>query len=174
MRKIIVIGLLLLMLTGCGGEESYETMMDGAVEPVQAERMHIMVNLPEEAAKQAMDSEDSGAMYLCEDYVLTVQTLPGGDMQKTILETTGFTPDQLPMIETAQGDAKRYVCVWTSLGENGNQVGRCAVLDDGNYHYVLTAMADEDKAGELAEGVWDTVFSSFRLIAPEDVVSSGS
>lgn len=174
MRKLIVIGLLLLMLTGCKGEESFETMMDGTPEPVQAEKMHIMVNLPEDAAKQVMSSDESGSAYLCEDYVLTVQTLPGGDLSKTLLETTGFTPEKLPLIETVQGDIKRYVCVWTSLGENGAQVCRCTVLDDGNYHYVLTAMADEEKAGELSSGVWETVFSSFRLIAPEDVVSSGS
>lgn len=174
MRKLVVIGLLAVLLCGCKGQESYETMMDGAAVPAEAEEMHIMVNLPEEAAKQAMAIDDSGSVYFCEDYILTVQTLPGGDLQKTVQETTGFLPEQLSMIETAQGNAKRYVCVWTSLGENGNQVGRCTILDDGNYHYVLTAMADEDKAGALSSGVWDGVFSSFRLIAHEDVVSSGS
>ena len=78
------------------------------------------------------------------------------------------------MLETAQENAKRYVCVWTAVGENGNQVGRLAVLDDGAYHYILTAMAEESIAGKLSGEVWDDVFSSFRLIAPEDVVSSGS
>ena len=78
------------------------------------------------------------------------------------------------MIETAQAGAKRYVAVWTSAGEAGNQVGRCAILDDGSYHYVLSVMADEQDAGRLSEGVWKEIFASFRLIAPEDVVSSGS
>ena len=174
MRKLVILGLLLLLLSGCKAQEAYETMLDTLQELEQAVPMEIMVNLPEEAAKQAMSSEDSGSVYFCEDYVLTVQTLPGGDLRKTVLETTGYEMEQLSMIETVQGDAKRYVCVWSCVGENGDQVGRCALLDDGNYHYVLTAVADEEKAGRLTEDVWDDVFRSFRLIAPEDKVSSGS
>ena len=173
MRKLIVLSLLVFILTGCKAEESYETMMDGAVEPVH-EKMHIMVNLPEEAAMQTMAAEDSGSVYFCKDYVLTVQTLPGGDLHKTVTETTGFTPDQLSVIATARGDTKCYDFVWTCLGENGDQVGRCAILDDGNYHYVLTAMADEEPAGRLSKEVWNGIFDSFHLIAQEDVVSSGS
>ena len=174
MGKLMVIGLLLAVLCGCAKQESYETMMDAASEPKQAEKMVIMVNLPEEAAKQAVLSEETDAVYLCDDYTLTVQTLPGGDLQKTLLETTGFLPEQLSLIETAQAGAKRYAGVWTSAGEAGDQVGRCAVLDDGSYHYVLSVMANEKDAGRLAEGVWKDIFASFHLIAPEDVVSSGS
>lgn len=174
MWKLMVMGLLMAILCGCAQQESYETMMDAVVEPMQAERMVIMVNLPEEAAKQAVLSEESDSVYLCDNYTLAVQTLPGGNLQKTVLETTGFLPEQLSMIETAQAGAKRYVAVWTSAGEAGNQVGRCAILDDGSYHYVLSVMADEQDAGRLSEGVWKEIFASFRLIAPEDVVSSGS
>ena len=174
MRRLMVIVLLAVMLCGCKGQESYETMMDMLQQPEQAEKMVIMLNLPEEAAEQTMNTEESGSVYCCDDYVLTVQTCQGGDLQKTILETTGFTPEQLPVIETVQGNTKRYVCVWTAVGETGNQVGRLAVLDDGNYHYILTAMAEESAAGKLSEEVWDSVFSSFRVVKAEDVVSSGS
>lgn len=174
MRNTIVICLLALLLTGCAAEESFETMMDEVSNPVRAEPMHILIDLPEEAAKQAMSSEENGSVYLCEDYVLTLQTLPGGDLHKTLREATGFEREELALIETVQEEATRYVCVWSSLGENGDQIGRCAVLDDGNYHYVLTAMADEEKAGKLSSGAWESVFSSFRLIEKEDMVNSGS
>ena len=174
MRRLMAIMLLSAMLCGCRAQESYETMMDTPQQPEQAERMVIMLNLPEEAAKQTMNTEENGSVYFCDDYVLTVQTREGGDLQKTVRETTGFLPEQLPLIETAQGNIKRYVCVWTAAGETGNQVGRMAILDDGTYHYVLTAMADEASAGKLSEEVWDSVFGSFRVVATEDVVSSGS
>lgn len=174
MRRLMAIMLLSVILCGCKSQESYETMMDTMQQPEQAEKMVIMLNLPEEAAKQTMNTEESGCVYFCDDYVLTVQTLQGGDLQKTVLETTGFLPEQLPIIEMLQGNTKRYVCVWTAAGETGNQVGRMAVLDDGNYHYVLTAMAEEASAGKLSDAVWDEIFSSFRVVAPEDEVSSGS
>ena len=174
MRRLTVIVALAAMLCGCGSQESFETMMDLPQEPVQAEQMVVMLNLPEQASMQTMGTEQTGSVYFCDDYVLTVQTLPGGDLRKTVMETTGFAPEQLPMIETVQGDAKRYMCVWTSAGETGNQVGRLTLLDDGSYHYILTAMAEESVAGKLSEGEWEQVFSSFKLIAPEDVVNSGS
>lgn len=174
MGKLMVMGLLIALLCGCTNQESYETMMDASLQPMQAKKMEIMVDLPEEAAKQAITTEESGSVYLCDEYMLTVQTLPGGDLQKTVLQATGFLPEQLPMIETAQAGVKRYICVWTSAGEAGDQVCRCAILDDGSYHYILTAMADEEDAGRLSESVWREIFASFRLIAPEDVVSSGS
>lgn len=174
MRRLLVIAVLGALLCGCKGQESYETMLDGMQGPEQPEKMVIQLNLPEEAAEQTLGTEESGAVYFCDDYTLTVQTRPGGDLRQTVLETTGYLPEQLSMLETAQENAKRYVCVWTAVGENGNQVGRLAVLDDGAYHYILTAMAEESVAGKLSGEVWDDVFSSFRLIAPEDVVSSGS
>ena len=52
MWKLMVMGLRMAILCGGAQQESYETMMDAVVEPMQAERMVIMVNLPEEAAKQ--------------------------------------------------------------------------------------------------------------------------
>lgn len=174
MRRLMVILLLSVILCGCKSQESYETMMDTPQQPEQPEKMVILLNLPEEAAEQTMNAEESGSVYFCDDYVLTVQTRQGGDLQRTILETTGFLPEQLPIIETMQGNLKRYVCVWTAAGETGNQVGRLALLDDGAYHYVLTAMAEEACAGKLSEEVWDSVFGSFRAVSPENVVSSGS
>ena len=44
----------------------------------------------------------------------------------------------------------------------GNQIGRAAILDDGNYHYVLSCMAPEALGGDLRE-TWDRVFASFQV-----------
>ena len=174
MSKILAVLLIVLMLTGCTGTESYETMQDTVQVQRPAEKMEVLLNLPADASQQVMSGEENGQIYFCQDYVLTVETVESGDLQKTFLSATGFTPDQLSVMETRQGDATRYSCVWTAAGENGDQIGRCAILDDGNYHYVLTAMADAELAGELTEGAWRGIFNSFRLIDPEDLVDSGS
>ncbi len=174
MRKWWMIIIPVLLLCGCKQTEDFETIMDQTAIPVLGEKMQIMVDTPDKASLEAMESDDDSSVYICDDYTLTTYTVQGGDIQKTILEATGFLPEQLDVIQTQQGDCKRYVCVWTAAGESGEQVGRCAVIDDGNYHYVLTAMASAENAGSLAQNEWLSVFRSFRLINPEDVVSSGS
>ena len=174
MRIWWLVPVLALLLTGCGKMESFETVTDQTVTPVETKKMVIMLDMPDNASLEAMESDENCSVYICDDYTLTTYTTEGGDIQKTILDATGFLPEQLDLIQTKQGNCTRYVCVWTAAGESGEQVGRCAVLDDGNYHYVLTAMADADAAGALAQGQWQSVFRSFRLLNPEEVVSSGS
>ena len=174
MKKLLMILLLCAVLAGCSPKEAYETVSDAVVEPTQAKQMQIVFSIPEDATRQVMEGEDTAQVYFCEDYTLTTQVVESGDLQKTIQETTGFLPEQLSVIQLQQDDAKRYSFVWTAATDTGNQVCRCALLDDGNYHYILTAMADESKAGTLSREVWQEIFRSFRLMAPEDVVSSGS
>lgn len=174
MGKIWVVLIAAVLLTGCTGPEVYETMEDSVQVQAPAEKMEILFSLPSDASQQVMSGEENGDVYFCKDYVLTVQTVDGGDLKKTFLNATGFAPEQLSVMQTKQGEAIRYSCVWTAAGESGDQVGRCAILDDGNYHYVLTAMADAELAGELTDGAWRGIFNSFRLVEPEDVVNSGS
>lgn len=174
MRKLCFIIPLVLLLCGCKQTQTYETVIDQMDVSNKKDKMVIMVDIPENAAMQTMESSSDCKVYICDDYSLTTATVDGGDLQKTIMGATGFLPEQLDLIQTQQGECKRYVCVWTAAGENGEQVGRCAVLDDGSYHYVLTAMADAKIAGSLAENDWQSIFRSFRLISADDVVSSGS
>lgn len=174
MRKLWVLLLLAALLTGCKAQQELETVMDSPALPKQAEKMHILISLPENAASAVMTSEEAGTVYFCDDFVLTMQTTQSGDLHRTVADTTGYTYDRLPIMETVQGAAKRYDCVWTAAGENGDQVGRCAILDDGNYHYVLTVMADADLSGELTENLWNDVFSSFQIVKQDDAINSGS
>ncbi len=174
LKKYLLILAAVVLLTGCGQPEEYETVMDSQVEQTAAEKMEIVLNLPGESAKPVMASEDDEQFYVCDQYTLSLRTAPGGDLQKTVLQACGFLPEQLSVMETVQGDAKRYDFVWTAAGETGEQVGRCAILDDGGYHYVVTAMADASVSGMLTGGDWREIFNSFRILPAEEVVSSGS
>lgn len=174
MKKVWIVLLLAFMLTGCKEQKVYETMEDSVEIPVAGEKMEIFFNLPPEASQQVMSGEENGDIYFCNDYILTVQTTQAGDLEKTFLGATGFTPNQLSVMQTKQGDVTQYSCVFIAAGETGDQVGRCAILDDGHYHYILTAMADASLAGELSDGPWQGIFNSFSLISPDEVVDSGS
>ena len=173
MKRMLMIPLLALLLAGCGGEKTMETVSDVQAAPVVANVQRIQLQLPPELSAPALQSQETGSLYLCEDYSLTVQTVDSGDLQKTIRNATGMDQKDLQIQKTQKGDAKCYQWVWTTGGETGIQVGRGCVLDDGKYHYVLTALADETVAGDV-QPVWREIFASFCLATEREEISTGS
>lgn len=163
MKKILIVCLLVLLLTGCSSPKDFETVADNYTEPHQAEAWQILLKLPPEAAVTVFESGDTGKLYLCDGYTLTVQTMEAGDLNRTLKEVTGFSRDTLMVIGTMQDSLKRYDCAWTAAGEGGEQTCRAAILDDGNYHYVISVMADYSSAGALQEA-WQGIFDSFSII----------
>lgn len=161
MKKCWILLMMTLLLTGCGGQETFETVADELVQSVMAQPKEVQIQLPEEAVLPAMESEN-GVLYICKDYDVTVQTLSGGDLQETIRQVSGYDMEDLTLMQTSSGDIARYDFVWTSVADGGEQVNRASILDDGNYHYVLTAMTDAELAEEYRE-IWNGLFETFTL-----------
>ena len=159
MRKLWLLPVLILLLSGCAAPESFETMADIYEEPELPEAQPVSILL-EEAAVAVSDEEDW--LYLCDDYCVMVQTFAGGDLEGTLREVTGFSRDKLTLMEYRRGDLSCYECVWVSAGEGSDQVGKLRLLDDGNHHYVLSVMAPASQAPELTD-TWEKLFESFRL-----------
>ena len=161
MKKLWIV-IALLMLCGCGAEETLETVADEMVLEVLAQPREILLTLPEETLLPAMES-DSGTVYFCKDYDISIQTMESGDLQKTVESVSGHSMDDLTIMETAVADYTRHDFVWSAAGELGQQVCRASVLDDGNYHYVLAIMGNADTAGEYGE-IWNGILDSFCLV----------
>lgn len=161
MKKVWMILALALVLSGCGAEETYETMADELIQSVMAQPREISITLPEEALLPAMES-DSGTLYICKDYDVIVQTVESGDLEETIRLVSGFSPEELTIMQTQTGEMTQYDFVWTTTTDGGEQVGRAMILDDGNYHYILTTMADADVVEEYRE-IWNGLFETFEL-----------
>jgi len=142
MKKLWVIPVLALLLAGCGGEQTLETINDTEDAPVVATQQRVLLQLPEELSSPVLQSEKTGTLYICDDYSVMVQTVSAGDLNATIRNATGMNREDLQIMQTEENGVKRYRWVWATGGENGVQVGRGCVLDDGNYHYVLTTLAD--------------------------------
>lgn len=173
MRKLLVIPLIVLLLCGCSRQTMLETVTDEMAEPVVAAVQRVELHLPPELSAPALQSQENGTLYLCDDYSVTVQTLQSGDLRKTIRTATGLDKENLQVQTTRQGDVKRYQFMWTANGEKGIEVGRTCILDDGVYHYVLTALADEGAAGQVQQ-TWREIFTSFCLATEREPVSTGS
>ena len=161
MRKCLAFILVSLIFAGCGAQETMETLADEWVQSAAAPAAEIRLTLPEEAAAPVSENE-TGMIYQCDGYEILVQTLEAGDLDATLRSVTGYSREELTVIETRFNDVKRYDLVWSCLGEMGDQVGRACVLDDGNYHYVLSVLAEADRAAEY-EPVWEELFGSYSL-----------
>lgn len=161
MRMWLLAFLMALVLCGCGAEETFETISDEPVQAVSTETREIIVSLPEEAAAPASESE-SGTLYQCDGYEITLQTMEAGDLNATIQSVSGYSRDDLTVMQTQVGDLKKYELVWACAGELGDRVGKATILDDGSYHYVVSVMTDADRAAEYQE-VWEALFDSFTV-----------
>lgn len=162
MRTWWFVILAICLMTGCSAQETFETVNDEVLLPVVSQQRQICMTLPADAALGAISEEDGGKLYLCDDYILTVQVLTGGNLDDTAKTVCGFSGKQLTMIPTTAASWERYDWTWSSAGEGGDHVGRAAVLDDGQYHYCVSAMAPAASATQL-ETKWSEVFASLRL-----------
>lgn len=162
MKKCWLMILLALLLCGCMAEETFETVADDIVQSVMAQPRELTVKLPDDAVAPVLES-NSEQVYMCEDYEIVIETLSSGDLNETIQTISGYTKDQLTIMETQWDDVTRYEFVWVSAGEKGDRLGRAVILDDGSYHYVMSVLRDAATT-ETSQIVWSEVFSSFALI----------
>lgn len=161
MKKGLLIMGLLLLLPGCGGQQTMETVAD-SYEVVQvAQPRQIQVDLPEGGEESALEGE-TGRLYLTDDYEISLQTLEAGDLQATIRTLCGKEQEDLTIVSTRHDGLKKNEFVWAAAGETGQQLGHSVILDDGNYHYCLTVLRPEDPE-KTDQVVWSQVFSSFSL-----------
>ena len=150
---------LAVLLCGCKAEETLETVSDEWIVPVMAQPKGISVRLPENTILPVME-QDGRKLYMGQDYEIMLETLASGDLNATICSISGFEKEQLTILQTRQADTERYDFVWTTAGERGERLGRAVILDDGNYHYCMTVLRDEEE--NIV--VWQDVFSSFALV----------
>lgn len=138
--------MIMLLLTGCKEKMDFETMSD--VYQQTAVARQILLTLPESAA-MPVSTHTGGSLYICDGYSISVQTMDGGDLSRTLKAATGYTADKLQLLQQKQDGLTRYDCAWSCAGEGGDMVCRGVILDDGYYHYVLTVLMDAEKAGQL-------------------------
>ena len=161
MRKFLLLLLICVLLSGCAASEVFETLGPVLHQPENLPAMStLQLTLPDTAIAETFGGSDK--LYECDGYTLILQNLPAGDFSGTVRTLSGFWPQELTVLESGTAEIRRFDWVWTAMGESGQLVCRAAVLDDGNYHYCLTAVAPVANAGELSEQ-WNALFASLRL-----------
>ncbi|MBE6947106.1 MAG: hypothetical protein E7454_02485 [Ruminococcaceae bacterium] len=160
MKKLLIILCAMLMLAGCS-TTTFESIDDNQDVPVMGKPATLLIDLPEDAAVPAMEGT-FGKLYFCDDYDVTVEVLPAGNLDETIQVLTGFGRNELKIIETKRCGVSCYESAWSAAGEAGDQVGRVLILDDSCYHYCVTVQAPAEEASQcLAQ--WAELLDSVAL-----------
>ena len=162
MKRVLLCLLCACCLSGCKSPAAYETMTDLYYAPETPEPAQITLWLPETGALSVLENQETGKLYLCDGYSVSVQTMAAGDLDATLKAATGYGQSQLHGIGWEQDGIARYECAWASVGESGDQIGRTVVLDDGTYHYTVSIMGQADLAGALTE-TWAAITDSVAL-----------
>lgn len=161
MKKVWVVMLCVLCLTGCSSAQTMETISDDIAVSADAVAGRVNLSLFAEEAS-VIEGESGDKIYMCDDFAVSVQTLTGGDLDKSVQTVTGFSKEVMTVMQTDRNGVPAYECAWSAAGEGADQVCRAVILDDGNYHYAVTVMADYTRAGELAE-TWQDILNSVQI-----------
>ena len=160
MKKVVFLLMLMFALCGCS-VQTFEKVEDPNDVAVLAKPATLLLDLPEEAAAPTMQGE-TGTLYFCGDYDITVEIIPSGNLDKTLQTLTGFERKELDLMQTVRCGAECYEAVWSAAGEAGDHIGRVLVLDDGSYHYCVSIMAMAEDAGETGKS-WNKIMESVAL-----------
>ena len=160
MKKVAWLLCLVFLLCGCS-VQTFEKVDDSNAVSAMATPATLLMDLPEEAAAPAMQGE-TGTLYFCGDYDITVEVIPSGDLNKTLQTLTGFDQAELDVMQTKRCGTDCYETVWSSAGEAGDYIGRVLVLDDGNFHYCVSVMAMSEDGGQCSDD-WNLLMESVAL-----------
>lgn len=161
MKKVAATILLAGLLSGCAPAPVFEPVTD-VYAVWEQEPGEVRIQVPEGASLLASAEADDGRLYFCDGYTLAVQTLTGGDLNRSFRELTGFSRERLTVLETQRDGLACYCCAWTGAGEDGQQVSRMVLLDDGLHHYAVTVTAPADRAGDLSEE-WGAILNGVTV-----------
>lgn len=169
MKRIFALVISIVLLSGCSAQETFETVNDN-LHCVAPEVRDIALTLPGDASVMTFESGERDKLYICDGYTVSVCVMDSGDINKTLVQTTGFPRDSLKIVETAVNGMKRYDGVWTCAGEQEEQVGNVTVIDDGAYHYVMTILGNASDSGDMAK-TWNKMKRSFGVIDTDQALS---
>ena len=163
MKKCLGMIGILLLLTGCAPQGELETVQDDLVVQTASVCYELQLTLPEEASAPVMEG-DTGKLYLCDTYSISVQKLPGGDLSRTVTELSGKNMDQLSVFSTEKEGFPCHRFAWAVAGEGTQQSCLSLIMDDGDYHHTVTVMTDYEHAGSLRKQ-WDSIMASAMLVS---------
>jgi len=165
MKRVGCLVCLFTLLTGCG-QPVWETVNDIVLsEPVKAwqEEAYVMqLGVPEEA--KLILENDSGCIYSTANAELEIETrtfLASG-LEHAVKTVSGFSQDELTILQTTRFDLPEYQFAWVSQTEQGARLYRADLIMDGTSCYCVVCSNLENTDDYYAFQARQ-VFSTFGL-----------
>lgn len=167
MKKWGLVLMMIVLLSGCSvkSEAALETVTDG-LETGPLVPYCIVFNVPEGMTQETFGDDGRCAVYEAEngDYTITTEVLDATTVEGAAERISGIPAERLDILTLAGTPMTEHHFAWSSTGEEGETVSRCALIESEDYYYVLTVTERTGLGGSLDETV-DAVFSSFCLTA---------
>lgn len=100
------------------------------------------------------------------DYEILSDVLTAPNHLAAIEEVSGFSADELDVMETTRFGLPQYRFAWVSASDEGTYVSQAAVVEDGSYYYALVFSAREE-VGDTYNACAEAVFESFGIYGNE-------
>ncbi len=173
MKKLLCICAVCVLLTACAAEPTWETVddtLDQAASARVEDPYQIMFSVPMDAVLETFSRSETSTVYTHPDgdYEIQALVLPETDIDKIVLDLTGFSPDAVQRIETERYAMPEYRFVWYSSSEEGGWLHQADVLTDSDYSYALIFSARE-QTGTTYQACRADVMKSFGLYTYEGV-----
>ena len=163
---------LALLLGGCAAAEpAWETVDDTVVLDAGSyldSAYTMLFDVPADAREDALAAAAGRTVYTnaAGDYEIVGQTLLCADADTAVRRLSGFSPEELDVIETTRFGLPEYRFAWYTSGDEGGSLCRADVLLDGTYCYALTFSARES-CGNTYDSTAQRVFATLSLFEDE-------
>ena len=171
MKKWGMVLMMIVLLSGCSvkSEAALETVTDGLKTEPSAPYC-IVFSVPEGMTRETFGDEGRCAVYEDEngDYTITTEILDATTVEVAAELVSGLPLERLEILTLCRSPMTEHHFAWSSSGEEGETVSRCALIESEDYYYVLT-MTERTGLGSALDETAEAVFSSFCLTAEETV-----
>ena len=155
MKKWGLVLMMIVLLSGCSvkSEAALETVTDGLETEPPAPYCIVFCAV----------YEDAGG-----DYTITTEILDATTVEMAAEQISGIPAERLDILTLCRSPMPEHHFAWSSTGEEGGTVSRCAMIESEDYYYVLT-MTERTGLGSALDETAEAVFSSFCLTEEETV-----
>lgn len=170
MKKLTIVLLLLLFLTGCS-TPAWETVSDSLTDqPVSwlTDVYTIETSLPQ--GVELLAQTDGWSVYSNQDGTMEVETrvFPASDLTSAVKVLSGYEVDRLNILQTERFDMPEYQFAWVTQTECGQRLSRADIVIDDTNCYAVVCSTLEQSGNMYAEDVRQ-VIASFGLYTDEGV-----
>lgn len=170
-QSMVILIVMILMLVGCS-QPTWETVADSRGDVAVMSRYDseyaVEVQLPQDM--QLLQQMDGWDIYATADGVLEVElrTILASDLDSAVYRLSGFTSEELNILQTEKSGMPEYQFVWTSQTEEGSRVYRAElIMSDVECYAVVCSFLEV--SGNTYEKEVRQVLSEFRLSADDGV-----